>query len=814
MRSSFIRNIRPLLPVIVGLFIGVSISIFRAPLSTKECIHVKKDHYEVHINSIKEHSDEKFYSNEEINRLGYTPMSEEEAERYRNDRIYAPPIQDSIEDFEPRIIMDPELKPKVAADYEKNKKVVRPRLLKTELGIRERLVSAVITSQSSLTTMGFAMNRTFSHHMQNVIFFTGTDGIQDVNQQPSNMNILTIATPDENLLLIEILAQLFTKYGETYDWFFITTDTTYSEANGINELIDHISINRRLYLGKPVKYDSDVTYCDLSNGIIISRLLFVDFYPFLKKCRRDKNFESIQSADVWLGKCIKLATRGAVDCVNKQDEIFYHTYDLPLLTSTSLEDVESEKFDKSLTVSHVKSPRQMYEIHQKFAQIQVDNAYKDILDIQEEIKSLESKLPAGSGKLTWPIGINPPFRPTNRWDIIPWDYFTEDYTLTCPGEIPRCELNGIDKLDVQNVMQVALKRLNEKYNPQGLILQKKKLINGYRRYDPQRGMEYVLDILLNVIVEGDKEEIEVNHRIDLLRPLTQAEIVPMPFVTESSHINVIVWLTQEQRHLFTKFMDNFAKTVFATSEKASLTVVFIYDGKSASHLKLRDNDIYVEQKKLLNEYESKFKNEENSNKLIPWISIKTELPSQMKIMDIETKKYSDDSLLLITSPSANINAEFLNRCRMNTIKGWQAFFPIPFSRYNPDILYKDSDSPPPEQIDIKPINGHFDVYSFDEVSIYNDDYIQSRNLLSASISAHETQMKMNEASDMLDIYDLLIKYSQLHVFRAVEPQLVKRYAHRTCDQLSGNDIYHRCIRSNAEGLASRSQLAMQLFPED
>ena len=59
-----------------------------------------------------------------------------------------------MEDFEPRIIMDPELKPKVAADYEKNKKIVRPRFLKTELGIRDRLICGVVTSRDSLPTMG------------------------------------------------------------------------------------------------------------------------------------------------------------------------------------------------------------------------------------------------------------------------------------------------------------------------------------------------------------------------------------------------------------------------------------------------------------------------------------------------------------------------------------------------------------------------------------------------------------------------------------------------------------------------------------
>ena len=39
-------------------------------------------------------------------------------------------------------------------------------------------------------------------------------------------------------------------------------------------------------------------------------------------------------------------------------------------------------------------------------------------------------------------------------------------TLSTTGEIPKCELNGIDKIDIVNIIEVALKRLNEKYNPQ------------------------------------------------------------------------------------------------------------------------------------------------------------------------------------------------------------------------------------------------------------------------------------------------------------------------------------------------------------
>ena len=78
------------------------------------------------------------------------------------------------EDFEPKIITDPNLKPKV--DLEANKKkVIRSRYISTELGIRERLVSAVLTNEDSVHSMAVSVNKTLSHHLQKLIFFFGTN---------------------------------------------------------------------------------------------------------------------------------------------------------------------------------------------------------------------------------------------------------------------------------------------------------------------------------------------------------------------------------------------------------------------------------------------------------------------------------------------------------------------------------------------------------------------------------------------------------------------------------------------------------------
>ena len=73
------------------------------------------------------------------------------------------------------------------------------------------------------------------------------------------------------------------------------------------------------------------------------------------------------------------------------------------------------------------------------------------------------------------------------------------------------------------------------------------------------------------------------------------------------------------------------------------------------------------------------------------------------------------------------------------------------------------------------------------------------------------QMTTEGASINIDLFDLFLKYHDLHVFRAVEPTLLHRYRERLCRPTEDEGAYHRCLASRSEGLASRSQLALLIF---
>ena len=343
------------------------------------------------------------------------------------------------------------------------------------------------------------------------------------------------------------------------------------------------------------------------------------------------------------------------------------------------------------------------------------------------------------------------------------------------------------KEDIDEVIAVSVTKLNAKYNN---IFTYKRLVNGYRCFDPTRGMEYRLDLGLSE--QGRTQE--TIKRVNLLRPLGFVEMVPMPYVTENTRVNLVLPVTVNIRDGVVSFLDWYARACLDSGDNANLFVVFIYDKMKYSNRK--DDDFSV-LKSMISYYESKYMN----GARIAWTSIQSSNPTQFTIMDAISKKFPPESLLLLCTTGMQLSIDFLNRVRMNTILGWQVFFPIGFWGYKPNLVY--TEKPYPSTVEITHSTGHFDDNLYDHASFYNADYISARKEM---VNRPPTgNQKVN------DLYDMFLKNHEVHVFRAVEPALVIHYTARACTPSTDEGAYTRCLSSKATGLASRSQLAMLIF---
>ncbi|XP_024646425.2 chondroitin sulfate glucuronyltransferase isoform X2 [Macaca nemestrina] len=703
--SSLLALLRPALPLILGLSLGCSLSLLRVSWIQGE---------------------------------GEDPCVEAVGERggpqNPDSRAW---LDQSDEDFKPRIV------PYYRDPNKPYKKVLRTRYIQTELGSRERLLVAVLTSRATLSTLAVAVNRTVAHHFPRLLYFTGQRGAR----APAGMQVVSHGDERPAWLMSETLRHLHTHFGADYDWFFIMQDDTYVQAPRLAALAGHLSINQDLYLGRAEEFigaGEQARYCHGGFGYLLSRSLLLRLRPHLDGCRGD-----ILSArpDEWLGRC--LIDSLGVGCVSQH---------------------------------------------------------------QAQIRNLTVLTPEGEAGLSWPVGLPAPFIPHSRFEVLGWDYFTEQHTFSCADGAPKCPLQGASRADVGDALETALEQLNRRYQPR-LRFQKQRLLNGYRRFDPARGMEYTLDLLLECVTQRGHRR-ALARRVSLLRPLSRVEILPMPYVTEATRVQLVLPLLVAEAAAAPAFLEAFAANVLEPREHALLTLLLVYGPRESGR---GAPDPFLGVKAAAAELERRY-----PGTRLAWLAVRAEAPSQVRLMDVVSKKHPVDTLFFLTTVWTRPGPEVLNRCRMNAISGWQAFFPVHFQEFNPALSPQRSppgapgagpDPPSPPGADPSPgapIGGRFDRQASAEGCFYNADYLAARARLAGELAGQEEE----EALEGLEVMDVFLRFSGLHLFRAVEPGLVQKFSLRDCSPRLSEELYHRCRLSNLEGLGGRAQLAMALFEQE
>ncbi|KAF7235596.1 Chondroitin sulfate glucuronyltransferase [Varanus komodoensis] len=689
------------------------------------------------------------------------------------------------EDFKPRIV------PYYRDPNKPYKKVLRTRYIQTELGFHERLFVAVLTSKATLNTLAMAVNKTVAHHFSHLLYFTGLRSAK----VPHGMALVSHGDERPVWLMYETVRYIHQHFVGDFDWFFIMQDDTYAQAEQIKALTAHLSINQEVYLGRAEEFiggDEQAHYCHGGFGYLLSRSLLLKLHPHLDSCRNE--ILSVRP-DEWLGRCI--VDFLGISCVSKHQGQHYRSYELA--KNVDPEKEEGEAFWGAIAMHPVSEATLMYRLHRKFSRIQLERTNQEIVRLQTQIRNLTALTPEGESGLAWPVGISAPFRPKSRFEVISWDYFTEQHLFSCPSGAPKCDLTGASKADVADILQAALDHLNERYQPQ-LRFQQWQLLNGYRRFDPTRGMEYTLDLLLEAVTQKGHSHV-LAKRVNLLRPLSKVEILPMPYVTEATRVQVVLPITVQELDFVGSFLDTFATNALDARENARLSLLFVYDPYDAQ--RVAQVDVFAGVKAMVAELEKRY-----TDVKIPWISVKTEVPSQVKLMDIVSKKHPVDTLFLLASVWTEVSVEVLNRCRMNAISNWQAFFPVHFQEFNPVLAYHGEQAATSTTGADFLRDGHFDRHAFAEACFYNSDYMAARTKLAARALGRD------EGLEEMEVFDVFLRHSELHLFRAVEPGLVQKYVLRSCSPRLSEELYHRCVLSNLQGLASRSHLAVALFEQE
>jgi len=685
------------------------------------------------------------------------------------------------DDFSPRRV---KLSHKPMPSKPRKSKLLRPRYVSTELGIREKLFVGVLSSDKDLNSFAVGFNHTVAPHVSKLGFFSDSRGS---SPNPSGMSVVRFSDDKPYLHPFNMLKYAIDHYISTYSYFLFVSDHTYVHARMIMKMLNNISVSESIYMGH-ILSALDTHPCDVHAGILLSHNILSRVSDSLEWCMKNAVSGEI-TLDV--ERCIHHATD--MHCSDQlQEHVFQHFHDNDLNVMTQYNELSlNPNFQNYLTVHKMNSQQDFYFTHKLLCEFELQHTKLDLQNVESDIILHAPLLPDRNTSFTWPIGLQNRVRPMSRFDVNRWDHF-DDTVMYLTNDFSNINtLNGVDKLDVEDIVQVSQEKISALYPGR---IENIQLLNGYRRFDPLRGMEYTLDLSIRDTLSG-KDKV---CRIELVRPLGKVEMVPMPYVTESTRVNIVLPVSMETKDEVVSFLDMYAHTCLDAGDNANLFVVFLYEHGDPHG----DTDPFSVIKSMIAYYESKYLN----GARMSWTSLKgVSTPvSSITLADAVSERHIPSTLLFFCTAAMQLSVELLNRVRMNTIQGWQVFFPVGFWQFKPSLVYKSK--PYPTNIEISKEVGHFDSLITDHMSFYNSDYSLARKNM------------VSTGNHLSEIYDIFLKHSSLHVLRAVEPALRLRFHEHICGNEPDSAIfdlnrekYYRCLQSRADGLASRSQLAMLIF---
>jgi chondroitin polymerizing factor/chondroitin polymerizing factor 2 len=225
--------------------------------------------------------------------------------------------------------------------------------------------------------------------------------------------------------------------------------------------------------------------------------------------------------------------------------------------------------------------------------------------------------------------------------------------------------------------------------------------------------------------------------------------------------------------------------------------------------------------------ENKYK---GSTTKIHWMSIKSgqvnKVPSELATLDIVYQKMgrlSSGSVVLHCRPNMLLSFDYLNRVRMNTMRGFQVFFPIPFLEFRLGTTVYDK-----QALEVRKESGYFDVHHFDHFSFYWSDYSMARHGIEAMVPVAGSDRDLTKEiyyDSHFDVYQMFLDYNllptgsgdhglgttsgpRLHIMRSVEPELKLKFWKSNCDANEGNKFSQtNCWNRYSAALGSKSRLA-------
>lgn len=373
------------------------------------------------------------------------------------------------------------------------------------------------------------------------------------------------------------------------------------------------------------------------------------------------------------------------------------------------------------------------------------------------------------------------FTPKNEYHVIPFDSFDGGHLYGKVGTLSENPVEGPGGqrgVEHNEVIQFAVKTINDNEESKGDPVSVFQLAEGIMRNDPVHGTSY--DLYFRSALNDIFKRIQVFRPFGPLQSFGKLETID----TSKTLINVIVPLSG-RIDKFNDFMERFLNVGVRYDQKVFLTIVYF-------GMKGRDE---------LRSIMKRFEEKENF-KDFKMIFTNQEFSRGAGLQKGAEAWERGNVLMFFCDVDIYFKPEFLERCRLHSSPGKKVYYPIVFSQYNPVITYGGEDVPPVEnQMRLSKDTGFWRDFGFGMSCQYRDDFLH--------VGGFDLTIKGWGMEDVKLYRNYLA--SKLSVIRAYDRGIFHIYHKKQCQRNLSDEQFVSCLQSKAVSEGSHKQMGMLAF---
>lgn len=444
--------------------------------------------------------------------------------------------------------------------------------------------------------------------------------------------------------------------------------------------------------------------------------------------------------------------------------------------------IKCDMLERALVIYPAKDHKFITYFHHYYVLKQLNYAQEKLLHQMSVSDFLQEQLPGGNKAVHSRSKLLNHDPVTSVDDILTWELITHDMIYSEYHNQVVTPLTGSYEDNINVAVRKAVNYLNKQNTEEYKF---RKLVAAYQRVDPLVGIEYILEFE-STVAGGVKV-----HRVVLIGLLSPPKASPLIAFDSKTVVNVVVVVDSDNSGKLEDFIKNFEE-VLVKDKKIGLTVLEM-KGSTKDNAQKKKNQLRTFY--LVSLLQSKYPNVH-----IEMMTLDTPL-SRERGISIVAKHLSPSNLVFLADVDIRFHASFLHRCRNFATVGQQAYFPMLFRRYDPELLSQMNHS----NLDgrITEHSGYWLSQSHSLTCIYVADIINS-------FSQTGSQDVPPRISSNLLMSRLV--QTGVHIIRSPDKDIWRPYDTRQCEgNMYGESYNCDATDETPESHYVHSQLASLLF---